>query len=498
MSTDLDTRLRAYGDTLDRAAELDLALRRPSPATELDEVAVVVTVGSPRARRGMRAVALAAVLVSTVAVGATVTSRLSREHLRVTPAAQPGAWHEASPPPLDLTAQVRTVALSDGRLLVVAGSFDVDSEVHPFETAVYDASADHWTRLGTAPVAPRAGGAELIAAPGGALLVTHADAGDVSLALLSTRTLQWRAVAIPPSAGRVFDAWAWDGTTLALAHFGDSPYGSRLGSPAVERWNADTNTWSPGAAPPVAPRSIATVARTPNRLAVWGGFTFDGNAAGSVPEPVTHGTPTTAGTGGDPPRHAFTDGAIYDVASDTWTYLPAEASLQSLALRGPAAAVLTDSTFTIVSSQVEGAPRVAARYEHGGWHALPSPAGAGGIFVQQDTGTIAIADANESGPRSAEYIDGTATQWHPAPAYQLVAGTHGLLAISSTMDNPGNVVLSVWQLDGSGWTQAAPAPFTNLMEPGVGVVGDRLVVIGGQAGPNLEPAHDAWVLDLPY
>jgi hypothetical protein len=34
------------------------------------------------------------------------------------------------------------------------------------------------------------------------------------------------------------------------------------------------------------------------------------------------------------------------------------------------------------------------------------------------------------------------------------------------------------------------------MEPGVGIIGNQLLVIGGQQGRNLEAQHDAWLLDL--
>jgi len=70
-------------------------------------------------------------------------------------------------------------------------------------------------------------------------------------------------------------------------------------------------------------------------------------------------------------------------------------------------------------------------------------------------------------------------------------------ATSATMDNPGDHAFSVYRLAGTTWTPSVPAPFTNRMEPGVGVVGNHVVVIGGQEGPNLEPRSDAWVLDLP-
>ena len=116
--------------------------------------------------------------------------------------------------------------------------------------------------------------------------------------------------------------------------------------------------------------------------------------------------------------------------------------------------------------------------------------------AQPETGTLSVASVNESGPRPAQYIDGTADRWHDAPAYELAQSSGGLLAISATSDNPGSSSFSVSQLDGNTWTPAATAPFGARMEPGLGVVGNQLFVIGGQQGPNLETQHDAWLLDL--
>ena len=137
----------------------------------------------------------------------------------------------------------------------------------------------------------------------------------------------------------------------------NGPNPGAAGPPTLERWSADTNTWRHGASPPTAPRFLAAVARTPHRLAVWGGYTFDPHAPKTVPVPVAVDgtTPTTAGSGIDRPRRAFTDGAIYDIDNDSWTYLPPEPSLAEMATRGEEA-LLGASTLTLLSSQVDGSP----------------------------------------------------------------------------------------------------------------------------------------------
>jgi hypothetical protein len=123
--------------------------------------------------------------------------------------------------------------------------------------------------------------------------------------------------------------------------------------------------------------------------------------------------------------------------------------------------------------------------------------GPGQIYADQQQGeTLAVATVNESGPQAAQYINGTAGDWQTAPAYQLAPSPHGLLAISATTDGPGNSPFSVWRLDGSTWTPAPPAPFPNRMEPGLGIIGNQVLVIGGQQGPDLQSQPDAWILDL--
>ena len=294
-------------------------------------------------------------------------------HVTTAGAPQPiGTWHLASTPPIDLSSQVRTATLSTGELLVVSGSFDVDMPVHKFESALYDAGTGQWTRLADAPVSPPAGGADLLVAGDRLVLLTHDDAGEVSLALFDGRSRQWRAIAMPSDPNHVFEGWAWNGATLVLARFGYTPYGDPSEPAAVERWDADTNTWREGAAPPAAARFTPTIARTNDRLAFWGGYTFDQSAVGSVPMPLVAGAPTTAGNRHDPARRAFTDGAIYDIAHDTWTYLPPQSSLTTMATNSPAG-ILTSSTLTLVSSPINDSTRLAARYENGAWHPLPSP-----------------------------------------------------------------------------------------------------------------------------
>ncbi len=194
---------------------------------------------------------------------------------------------------------------------------------------------------------------------------------------------------------------------------------------------------------------------------------------------------------------AFTDGAIYDIERDSWTTLAPDPSLAEMATRG-AEGLLTDSTLTLVSRQVDGSPRIADRYENGGWHALPSPTAQGTMLpVQPETGTIAIKTTDAPGPQTGQYIDGFANQWQTAPGYQLAQGPNGLIAVSATTDDPGTSMFSVWQQHGDTWTAATPAPFLNRQQPGIAVVGTQLFVMGNWRAAGVEQRQETWILDLP-
>ena len=475
--------------------ELVTLLERTTPSVSTPDVRRLTR--RARARRGRRWVL---VVVPIVALTASAVALRPLAGHRVTTASTPqpvGTWHRASAPPIDLSSQVRTATLASGQLLVVSGSFDADMPVHKFETALYDVGTDQWTRLGDVPVSQPAGGADLLAAGDRLLLLTHDDAGEVSLAQFDSVSQQWRAIAMPSDAEHVYQGWAWNGTTLVLVRFGYSPYGDPSAPAAVERWDAATNTWRLGTAPPGAARYGPMIARTNDQLAFWGGNTFDQAAVGSVPIPVPAGAMTTVGNRHDPARRAFTDGAIYDIEHDTWSYLAPQRSLTAMAQNSPAA-ILTASTLTLVSSPINDFHRLAARYENGGWHPLPSPADSysGGLGAR-DSSRLAIISVNDSGAMPTQYIDGVSDSWRSAPGYALTSGPTGLISTSATMGGPGNTPFSVWRLDGTTWTPAVPAPFSNRMEPGIAVIGNQVMVIGGENGPNLDPQRDAWVLDLP-
>ena len=77
----------------------------------------------------------------------------------------------------------------------------------------------------------------------------------------------------------------------------------QVDAPVTQRWTPGEDHWEAGARPPVGVRNFVGTAFDGQQLAVWGG--------------------TTAPFVGDVgPYDVLDDGALYDVASDTWHALP--------------------------------------------------------------------------------------------------------------------------------------------------------------------------------
>ena len=72
-----------------------------------------------------------------------------------------------------------------------------------------------------------------------------------------------------------------------------------------------------------------------------------------------------------------------------------------------------------------------------------------------------------------------------------------MVSTADRIGNGGDRPFDVRVRRGPGdWVPTAAAPFTARMMPGVRVVGDRLYVVGGLTGSNVEPDASFWVLDL--
>ena len=97
-------------------------LERTTPSVSAPNVGALTRRARVRRRRRWASVVVPLVVL---AAGAVALRPATGHHVTTANSPQPiGTWRRTSPPPLDLTSQVRTVTLSDGRLVVVAGSFD--------------------------------------------------------------------------------------------------------------------------------------------------------------------------------------------------------------------------------------------------------------------------------------------------------------------------------------------------------------------------------------
>jgi hypothetical protein len=131
----------------------------------------------------------------------------------------------------------------------------------------------------------------------------------------------------------------------------------------------------------------------------------------------------------------------------------------------------------------------------GQWQALASPT-ALGFLNESPAAVLAFETAAQSGPQPTEYLEPESEAWRLAPNRTLLETTSGLVALSATPDNPEDGAFSGAALRDGTWFALNDAPFTNRMLPGLAVVGDLVVVVGGAEGSVLTAMSDIWILDL--
>jgi hypothetical protein len=151
--------------------------------------------------------------------------------------------------------------------------------------------------------------------------------------------LESRAWGMDLATGTIRDL---PGPPIAVEHLvetGDGVIGWAVDG-SVSRWDPATATWTLGATAPIEPRAIGarngTIAWTGDRLVVWGGGSPD-------PGP---GLPDLSDV-------SFTDGAIYDPTTDTWTPIP-PIDLPGVDTRNPSAAVWVGVGLVVVQMSGEG------------------------------------------------------------------------------------------------------------------------------------------------
>lgn len=412
-----------------------------------------------------------------------------------------GMWRQAADPPFAAREAAFTATTGDGRILVWGGGGMGGPGGIQLDGGVYDPDADEWEAIPAAPLAPT-GFFTRASLAGGRLAVVgvsnSGDTGQESAAVYDLSGGEWTATPdLPFGAG---DSMAWDGETLVLLSLGGSLGVEGAGDePRTIRWRVGEDEWTDGAPFPLGSRTVPAIATSSEAIAVWGGTTSD--LSGARPLEGTDGGATA-------------DGAVYDVAEDRWV----EMAPGPLDPRVNAAAIWQDDEVVIGGGQTgfdgtapSPAPIVAA-YDpaQGTWRELapppldeiPSdrldaPPGTPPEFILDRTDGPAITIegyAGTSGPQPRWFTLGD--DWEEAPLYDLHELDLGLVATSATRDNPDDGPFEVTVRAAPGvWLDGVDGPFTNRMEPAVGAAGDRLLVVGGLEGRDLEPVGDAWVYD---
>ena len=294
----------------------------PDDLAPLDVHTVVRLSRRRRARR--RALAATTTAVAVVVAGTTAAAILggSGDAPPVTmPATGPdgnalvepvGAWRQADDPPFSGRNDAFGGALSDGRVLVWGGNADTgdDPEALPpgfADGGILDPRSGEWEAIPDAPVPPpTTGGLSVTSAQladDRLAVVTGSVDGSLHAAVYDVGTREWTAAPPPDEIPRVHDGMAWDGETLVLVRTRAGEAAWQVDAPVTQRWTPGEDHWEAGARPPVGVRNFVGTAFDGQRLAVWGG--------------------TTAPFVGDVgPYDVLDDGALYDVASDTWHALP--------------------------------------------------------------------------------------------------------------------------------------------------------------------------------
>ena len=417
-----------------------------------------------------RLLTVAACLLLATAIIGIVAVRRPEKSDPSTPAVVTGTWRQGATPPFVVAPGSQTAVTGDGRVVVLSGPTHGSTVAEPLRGGIYDPIADAWQTIPAAPFNRegtfKVAGSTLIA-------VTDGETGPTAAAVLDLTTMVWTSIDIPAAVGGNFLPWTWNGQTLAIVSTDAPAVAGDTTTPVTMRWSLSDHTWSVGSSPPITPRSTPTRAVTPNRIAIWGG----------TPSDTTKGT----ATGG------LIDGAIYDVDADEWTPIAADESLINVA-KAQAQALLVGDELTLVSSYDGSSLRTAATYRSGRWAMLPSPA-ATGFLVGAHFDSVVI-DADLQSSAGAQYLDLGSNTWKDAPGHYILKTTAGLVALSARDDNPGAGPLQAWVLSGDNWQPTQDAPFVNRMSPAVAAVGNLVIAIGGEQGPDLVHQNDTWILDV--
>ncbi len=457
-------------------------------------------------RRAMAASAAAAAVVLVSAATATILGGGGEAPSVTMPATGPngmalvepvGAWRQAEDPPFSARTDAFGGALSDGRVLVWGGHTDSgddpdDPEAVPTGFAdggVLDPRSGEWQAIPDAPVPPpTTGGASVTSvqlADDRLAVVTGSADGALHAAVYDVATGQWTGAPSQSAIPTVHDGMAWDGETLVLVRTRAGEGEWQVDQPVTLRWTPGDDRWVAGARPPVGVRNFVGTAFDGQRLALWGGST-----ASFIDD-----------TGG---YDLFGDGALYDVASDTWQALPSGPPGRTHAsLQWSDGRLLVGGGIGTADEQGDYLPDVWA-YDRGtgSWEELP-PAPEGGLaggswnhYVGGERRVVAAeSQSGTSGPQPRWMLghDG----WEQAPSWGVLHMGDLTVATSVGWGNPGDEPFGVQIRAGRDhWLDAAPAPFVNRMAGTIVGTADRLVVVGGMQGHDIELTGEAWMFDL--
>jgi len=499
----------------DLASLLDRTTPADLPPLDRCDLADLARRGRHR-RRAKRATATAAALVVVLALGAAALTvagdpapRGDRADVWAGPAGMPleepvGAWTRVADPPFDPRNSPFGGALGDGRIVVWGGTTEPGHELR--DGGIYDPSTGDWEVI---PRMPSAGGqlsqvhgvqltADRLAVfatdDGQAPVVTGAvvvyDARPDGAGWLVSPQLQLRLQDGAPVAT------GWDGEVMAVLTMGVAP--------EVWRWRIGTHSWERGASAPLGVRTSAGTTFDGRRLAVWGG---------------------TSATG------VLADGAIYDVASDSWDVVPTAPISGGVLptvvwLNGRLAVSLSTAGAPLPREQFEDVGLVAI-YDPatGDWQTVPPPpgfrAGGGASYTPSDgtTHRDRVMGGWWADPTpAARFLVDTRSpdgwflefdHWERAPYAGLFRlGTYAV-AVTVGPSDPSFDCCS-WselavqvQVGPERWLAGAEGPAGLRSSQTIVVSGDKLLVVGGTMTDDpMSPTStgrsidDAWVFDL--
>jgi hypothetical protein len=447
-----------------------------------------------RARRRRTNRRLAFAVPAVLAVFAAIAVAVPRDDSLVNADAAPvGTWRAGADAPFSPRDGMKTAVTDDGRV-VVFGDADLSPIEGSLDGGIYDPATDTWVVIPAAPIEGRAPVDTEIQLAGDTLMVVAtAHVGLPSeVATFDVTSLTWRLIELPADAGRLIE-WSWDGETLVLVTTDgrwDAADGPTPGRFDVQRWDAQSGAWSDGAPCPLPERIWSQAVHGDSRIALWGGSSS--NELG----PITGGQipPGATETTLLGPVDTLSDGAIYDIADDTWTALPRDPLAAPLIAASEG--MLRDGALVLVGGYVDGERRSAMMLDDSGWRSLPAAEPAGTLDSITANDRLVVRAFGASGPQPAQYLDLAAGVWRDSPAYRFAETDRGLVVTTATIDNPGDGPFQAWLRSGAGWTPTVDAPFTNRMDPGLAAVGDLVMMFGGAEGLQIEDRADTWILHL--